>query len=228
MKLDIKITGEVKKAPTKITFSLIFKEKSKDYTDVIDKGSKQLLDFQEILKKLDIDLIHLKTDSYKINTINERIESNKGLIDKEKTIKYVFSHYEIVQSATLSIDYDIKKMMQLINLISQMENYPNYSFDFSLAKDEKIELENIALEKAITLAKEKVYTVLKATNNENYEIEKIEIVDSFRNSMIYKSKTVMGEMMQMANCVDIDNLANTICPDDINVSVNIVCSFNIS
>lgn len=228
MKLDIKAIGEVKKAPTKIIFSLTFREKSKNYTDVINKGANQLLDFQEILKKLNIDLGNLKTDAYKINTINEKIETSKGLIDKEKSVKYVFSHYEIVQIARLSMDYDIKKMMQLINFISQMKKYPTYSFNFSLSDDEKTELENTALEKAIALATKKADVVLNVTNSNSYSIDKIEIIENFKNSMIYKSKTMMCEMEQMINSVNLDNLADTISPDDINVSVSIICSFNIS
>ena len=46
MILELKTSGQVKKAPTQIIFSLNFKEKSKDYSEVINKGDSQIVEFK--------------------------------------------------------------------------------------------------------------------------------------------------------------------------------------
>lgn len=229
MILELKTSGQVKKAPTQIIFSLSFKEKSKDYSEVINKGASQIVEFKEILKKLKINEDNFKTLSYNISTINNRVEENKGFIDKEKTVKYVFSHYEITQTAKLNIDFDMEKMLNLMSLIAKMKKYPTYSFNFSIKDEERAELENKALEIAIKLANEKAEAIKKATNKDEYNMTDLSIVEHFQSYDNYRySKTSMRSMECALNSVDIGELSQTITPEDISVEINIITKFNIS
>lgn len=219
MEFEIKTIGESRVEPDIITFKLTFIEKDNNYTEVINKGAKQIIDFKDKIKTNDE---QLKTISYRVEEKKKKIEKENKLTGKVNT-SWEFSHYEIIQVLEYTIDFNLKEAFQIISQISRLKNPPTYIFEFSLTEKTRKEQEKIATERAISLAKEKARDVQRYLGFNNLELTKMSFIEAFHDDVHIGRKLMdFDKFCNFESKVNVENLSNSLIPEDIITQRNIL------
>lgn len=132
--MDIIITGNSKREymPDETEIKFTFNQKSKSYEEVLDAGTKSVEEYLNFL----LGLGYKKED---FRTENMRVSEDKeynGTTKKYETIGFVFS-----QTINLRFDYDIKKLANLMEMTSKLDNAPLYTVSFDVKNKDKIKYE---------------------------------------------------------------------------------------
>lgn len=228
MQLTINTTGTANQMPTIIHLILKFNATAKEKEHAINLCSKQILKFKEILKKLNISEETMETTFYDLKEKTKRVEIAKGLINKELTTEYVFDHYELKQIISLDIPYDLELFSRLIaeKEKSNDKSTCNFSFTFTLTKDEFEILEAEAISNAITNATKKAEII-----KDNLKKENLECV-----SMNYQENQDFGYARTAANFeqaigqqdVNTKDLEKSLYPQKIKKNINLTVNFELN
>ena len=211
--MNVKITasGGISCKPDQATFLLTFNQESKDSEEIIKKGSEQIVEFQNLLKQLEIDKQDLKTTRYEIIPVKKTIEDKNDIIE----VSYVFSHYELIQTNELTINYNsIENILNIIDAISKMKNPPTYTIKFGVNMETRNKLEEEALANAIKLAEEKAEFIKNTMSKSNKTCLFIEVHNNFQD---FDSDANLG----MSTYLRAGNSLDTINPEDINIEASI-------
>ena len=211
--MNVKITasGGISCKPDQATFLLTFNQESKDSEEIIKNGSEQIVEFQNLLKQLEIDKQDLKTTRYEIIPVKNTIEDKNDIIE----VSYVFSHYELIQTNELTINYSsIENILNIIDAISKMKNPPTYTIKFGVNMETRNKLEEEALANAIKLAEEKAEFIKNTMSKSNKTCLFIEVHNNFQD---FDSDTNLG----MSTYLRAGNSLDTINPEDINIEASI-------
>ena len=211
--MNVKITasGGISCKPDQATFLLTFNQESKDSEEIIKKGSEQIVEFQNLLKQLEIDKQDLKTTRYEIIPVKKTIEDKNDIIE----VSYVFSHYELIQTNELTINYNsIENILNIIDAISKMKNPPTYTIKFGVNMETRNKLEEEALANAIKLAEKKAEFIKNTMSKSNKTCLFIEVHNNFQD---FDSDANLG----MSTYLRAGNSLDTINPEDINIEASI-------
>lgn len=211
MNAKITASGGISCKPDQATFLLTFNQESKDSEEIIKKGSEQIVEFQNLLKQLEIDKQDLKTTRYEIIPVKKTIEDKNDIIE----VSYVFSHYELIQINELTINYSsIENILNIIDAISKMENPPTYTIKFGVNRETRNKLEEEALANAIKLAEEKAEFIKNTMSKSNKTCLFIEVHNNFQD---FDADTNLG----MPTYLRAGGSLDTINPEDINIEASI-------
>ena len=145
--------GEESYKPDQIILTLNFIFKDNLYDEVLENGTKSVLDFvNNILYKYGFSENDIKTKSF---IIKEEQKYN------EETRSYDFDGYSYNQTVILKFDYELEKLTNMMEDISKLSNPPYYRIEFSLKDEEKAKKELIS--KAYMDAKEKANIIAAAS-----------------------------------------------------------------
>lgn len=232
MILEIKTTGFSKHKPTKVKFAFTFKKENKNYEEVISNGAKSISKFMDGMKNnFNLSNDSFKTTSYKVKEINKYIKNEDKFANNIRTTtEYIFDHYEFTQDLNITIDYDSKLLFETISYISTIQDAPFYRFYFDLDENTRKSLEDNSLFKAVDLANDKaqkLFTHINQTGSFSI-ITTLEskIVESFDTNefMNYYRGNDRAMVMKCSSNM-IEELSKSITPEDIEVSINVITTF---
>lgn len=202
--------GEESYKPDQIILTLTFVFKDNLYDEVLENGTKSVLDFvNNILYKYGFSENDIKTKSF---IIKEEQKYN------EETRSYDFDGYSYNQTVILKFDYELEKLTNMMKDISKLSNHPYYKIEFSLKDEEKVKKELIS--KAYNDAKEKANIIALASNKILKDCIKVSFkpldvdflsLTSLDNSAMYLKEASMPLMNKIFT------------PEDITLSENIYC-----
>lgn len=227
MIFEVKTTGVCEAKPNLITFNLRFVYKDEVYEKAVDGIAKDIIEFHKLMKDY-AKPEDFKTLRYSVERETKRVEhrNKKG----ETEYKYVFSHYEATQRIKLEIAYDKVKLFEIVQLVSQLgDKAPTVNFAFGLTDDAIAKLENECTEKALFLAKEKANAVVKSLKMNKAYFTKTSIVESFETYRTMESDTCYK--MAAERCLmsrdEIEDMAESMEPEDVRVEINMISEFEI-
>ena len=202
--------GEESYKPDQIILTLTFVFKDNLYDEVLENGTKSVLDFvNNILYKYGFSENDIKTKSF---IIKEEQKYN------EETRSYDFDGYSYNQAVILKFDYELEKLTNMMKDISKLSNPPYYKIEFSLKDEEKVKMELIS--KAYNDAKEKANIIALASNKILKDCIKVSFnpldvdflsLTSLDNSAMYLKEASMSLMNKIFT------------PEDITLSETIYC-----
>lgn len=202
--------GEESYKPDQIILTLTFAFKDTLYDEVLENGTKSVLDFvNNILYKYGFSEEDIKTKSF---IIKEEQKYN------EETRSYDFDGYSYNQTVILKFDYELDKLTNMMKDISKLSNPPYYKIEFSLKDEEKVKKELIS--KAYNDAKEKANIIALASNKKLKDCIKVSFkpldvdflsLTSLDNSAMYLKEASMSLMNKIFT------------PEDITLSETIYC-----
>lgn len=202
--------GEESYKPDQIILTLTFVFKDNLYDEVLENGTKSVLDFvNNILYKYGFSEEDIKTKSF---IIKEEQKYN------EETRSYDFDGYSYNQTVILKFDYELDKLTNMMKDISKLSNPPYYKIEFSLKDEEKVKKELIS--KAYNDAKEKANIIALASNKILKDCTKVSFkpldvdflsLTSLDNSAMYLKEASMPLMNKIFT------------PEDITLSETIYC-----
>ena len=210
--MEIITTGicEESYKPDQIVLTLNFIFKDNLYDEVLENGTKSVLDFvNNILYKYGFSEEDIKTKSF---IIKEEQKYN------EETRSYDFDGYSYNQTVILKFDYELDKLTNMMKDISKLSNPPYYKIEFSLKDEEKVKKELIS--KAYNDAKEKANIIALASNKILKDCTKVSFkpldvdflsLTSLDNSAMYLKEASMPLMNKIFT------------PEDITLSETIYC-----
>lgn len=228
MKITINTTGTANQMPTIIHLILKFNATAKEKERAINLCSKQILKFKEILQKLNISEETMETTFYDLKEKTKRVEIEKGLINKESTTKYVFDHYELIQTISLDIPYDLELFSRLIaeKEKSNDKSTCNFSFTFTLTKEEFEILEAEAISNAITNATKKAEIIKDNLKKENLECVSMNYQE-YQNSGYARTAANFEQAIGQQD-VNTKDLQESLYPQKIKKNVNLTVNFELN
>ena len=226
MKITINTTGTASQMPTIIHLTCKFNATAKEKEHAINLGSKQILKFKEILKKLNISEETMETTSYDLKEKTKRVETAKGFVNKELTTEYVFDHYELIQTISLDILYDLELMSRLIAEKEKLNDKITCNFSFTLTKEEFEILEAEAISNAIRNATKKAEII-----KDNLKKENLECVSM--NYQEYQGYSYMRNVNNFEKAiveqdVNTKDLQESLYPQKIEKNINLTVNFELN
>lgn len=227
MKITINTTGTANQMPTMIHLNFKFTAKDKIQDYVINLGSKQILDFKEILKKLNISEETMETTAYHLKEKTKKIEKSKGIVNKESATEYVFDHYELTQTISLEIPYDLELFSRLIAEKEKSNDTSTYDFSFTLTKEEFEILEAEAISNAIINATKKAEIIRDNLKKENLECVSM-TYQEYQNYGYARSVVNFEKAAIEQQGVNTKDLENSLYPQKIEKNVNLTVIFELN
>lgn len=227
MKITINTTGTANQMPTMIHLNFKFTAKDKIQDYVINLGSKQILDFKEILKKLNISEETMETTAYHLKEKTKKIEKSKGIVNKESATEYVFDHYELTQTISLEIPYDLELFSRLIAEKEKSNDTSTYDFSFTLTKEEFEILEAEAISNAIINATKKAEIIRDNLKKENLECVSM-TYQEYQNYRYARSAVNFEKAAIEQQGVNTKDLENSLYPQKIEKNVNLTVIFELN
>lgn len=222
MKITINTTGTASQMPTIIHLTFKFNAAAKEKERAINLGSKQILKFKEMLKKLNISEETMETTSYDLKEKTKRVETAKGFVNKELTTEYVFDHYELIQTISLDIPYDLELMSRLIAEKEKSNDKITCNFSFTLAKEEFEILEA----EAISNATKKAEIIKDNLKKENLECVSMNYQE-YENYRYARSAVNFEKAIEQQD-VNTKDLENSLYPQKIKKNVNLTVNFELN
>lgn len=219
MVFEVKTTGVCEAKPNLITFNITFISKNDEYDEAVENLAKDIVKFHKKMEG------YAKPEDFK--TLSYCVDKRMKKVPLKD--QYVFSHYEATQVMKLEIPYNKVKLFEIMRLISEMEeNAPSINFVFGLANDEIVNLENECTSKALLLAEEKANAVANALKMNVVKFTKTAIVESFESYRSLSSYTHYDEMAyKCARKASVEDLSESMEPEDIRVEINMISEFEI-
>lgn len=202
--------GEESYKPDQIILTLTFVFKDTLYDEVLENGTKSVLDFvNNILYKYGFSENDIKTKSF---IIKEEQKYN------EETRSYDFDGYSYNQTVILKFDYELEKLTNMMKDISKLSNPPYYKMEFSLKDEEKAKKELIS--KAYNDAKEKANIIAEASGKVLKDCIKV----SFKPLDIdFLSLTSLDNNTMYLKEASMPLMNKIFTPEDITLSETIYC-----
>lgn len=202
--------GEGSYKPDQIILTLTFVFKDNLYDEVLENGTKSVLDFvNNILYKYSFSENDIKTKSF---IIKEEQKYN------EETRSYDFDGYSYNQTVMLKFDYELEKLTNMMKDISKLSNPPYYKIEFSLKDEEKVKKELIS--KAYNDAKEKANIIALASNKILKDCTKV----SFKPLDVdFLSLTSLDNSAMYLKEASVPLMNKIFTPEDITLSETIYC-----
>lgn len=196
--------------PDEINLNLKFIYKSNIYSEVLEYGKKQVLEFvDKVLLKYGFKIDDMKTRSF---IIKEEKKYNDDLRI------YEFDGYSFNQETFLKFDYDDGKLFNMMKDISLLDNPPYYIINFGI-KDEN-GVKNDLISKAYKDALEKANVIASVSGKELKRCSKVSFkplnIDFLSLSSLNSDATYLREGA-------IHSFDNTFTPEDIDLSNTIYC-----
>ena len=226
MKITINTTGTASQMPTIIHLTFKFNAVAKEKGHAINLGSKQILKFKEILKKLNISEETMETTSYDLKEKTKRVETAKGFVNKELTTEYVFDHYELIQTISLDLPYDLELISRLIAEKEKSNDKITCNFSFTLTKEEFEALEAEAISNAITNATKKAEIIKDNLKKENLECVSMNYQE-YENYRYARSAVNFEKAIEQQD-VNTKDLENSLYPQKIKKNVNLTVNFELN
>lgn len=222
--MDIMVKGDGKKfyKPDQVVLSINFFVNEKSYEKALEKGTKSVEVFvEEVLGKLSVDRENLKTRNFRISQ-NIRFDY--------QTKKQIDCGFDYSQSATLKIDYDMKKIANFINEVSQLDNPPKYNMMFSIKDQENAKKE--VMNEAYNKAKEKAEVIALSAGKKLKDCVKVDFRpfdgNIYSNSRLsdtdlFESEQAIGSAYMKQKQATADVIQNTFTPEDVEISETLYC-----
>ena len=214
MKIIVEGKGIDYFTPNEVIIRFNFKKISKEYDKVLGEGTKEVETFiDNILVKLGFVKEDLKTKNF---VIREETKYN------ELTRKYEFDGYSYNQNAILKFDYNMNLVVEIMNLISKLDNPPSYQINFGLKDERKIRKQLLSL--AYKDALEQAIAISEAAGKKIKEC----ISTSFKsNNYEYLSSSNLNNEMLYSKSMDggISNISNVFTPEDIEINEVLYCEW---
>ena len=197
--------------PDQITINFTFYTKGDNYKKVLEKGISNVEEFisnvllQNNLKKED-----LKTNSFIIKE-ETKIDNITG--------KNKFDGYSYHQYASISFDYNIDLMANIMNSIAELIETPLYRINFGLKDEEKARTEVLKL--AYKDAESKANAIAEASGK---TLKRCIKVDSKPFNNVYTSNTNLDYNMMSARTINnVESITTILTPEDIEITETLYC-----
>ena len=214
--MDIMVEGRASRffKPDQVSMNINFYVKEDSYEKVLKKGVESVEVFiDKILKKFDFTKEDLKTRSFNI-----REESRYDIENK----KSVFDGFSYSQSASLTFDYDIKRVSEMMEAISKLEIAPRYQINFSLKN--LANAKSLVLADAYSKAEEKAKMIALAAGKKLKDCIKVDF-RPFEERVISQAR--MDDAMMSSEVVakrsTSEAIQNIYTPSDVEVAETLYC-----
>lgn len=212
--MDIIVEGRGEKSfrPDQVEISFNFETKDKSYEMVLEKGTANVKQYCDVLKKLGFRQDELKTRSF-------RVAENSKYDNKSRN--YIKDGFIYTQTAVLKFDYNRERLAEFMEVTSKCKNPPKYYVNFGVKEEKAAQEEMLAL--AFEDAKFQANAIAKASGTEVKEClktsfqpfdEEAHSLSRYEGEMLYKSSTSARE-----------NISAVFVPDDVKLSTRIYCLF---
>ena len=226
MIFTVKTTGVCQQKPNQIKFTLSFVQKSQTYNGAVEELAKQIIAFHKMMRAY-AKPEDFKTYMYNVSKENKRVERPR--IGGGTEYEYIFSHFEGRQTVTWEFPYNKVKLFEILSLISGLgEDAPQVQFVFGLNDEAIAALENQATEKAITLAKEKAESVKRTLAMNTAVYKKASIVEAFETYRERNSDMMMETAFCSRKSRNINEMAESVEPQDVVVKINVISEFELA
>ena len=226
MEIKINTKGTASKMPTMIHLNFKFFAENKVKDKVINLSSKQILDFKEMLKKLNISDETMQTTAYHLTKQNKKIEKSKGIVNKESTTEYAFDHYELTQTISLDIPYDLELFSRLIAEKEKLNDTSTYDFTFTLTTTELEELEAETISNAIMNATKKAEIIRDNLKKEHLECISMNYQE-YQNYGYARTAVNFEQAIEQQD-VNTKDLESSLYPQKIKKNVNLTVNFELN
>lgn len=214
--MDIMVEGRASRffKPDEVSMNINFYVKEDSYEKVLEKGVESVEVFiDKILKKFGFIKEDLKTRSFNI-----REESHYDI----QTKKSIFDGFSYSQAASLTFDYDIKRVSEMMEEISKLEIAPRYQINFSLKNLANVK--SLVLADAYAKAEEKAKMIALAAGKKLKDCIKVDF-RPFEERVISQAK--MGDAMMSSEIVakrsTSEAIQNIYTPSDVEVAETLYC-----
>ena len=214
--MDIMVEGRASRffKPDQVSMNINFYVKEDSYEKVLKKGVESVEVFiDKILKKFDFTKEDLKTRSFNI-----REESRYDIENK----KSVFDGFSYSQSASLTFEYDIKRVSEMMEAISKLEIAPRYQINFSLKN--LANAKSLVLADAYSKAEEKAKMIALAAGKKLKDCIKVDF-RPFEERVISQAR--MDDAMMSSEVVakrsTSEAIQNIYTPSDVEVAETLYC-----
>jgi len=211
--MEIILEGKGSKyfTPNKTIFNLNFVAKSNTYEKVLEKGISNVDEFiEEVLIQNGFQKEDLKTRNF---VIREETQYNN------ETHKQEFDGYSYNQYATISFDYNIDLMANIMNSISKLSFPLTYQINFGLKDEEKARKEVLKL--AYEDAESKSKAIADAAGK---TLKRCTKVDSKPFDNVFVSNTNLDYSMMSTRMINnIETITTIFTPEDIEIMEYLYC-----
>jgi len=205
--ITVKGTGKASVSPDLIVVSMKLATEDKEYDKTMENAAEKIELLNKALEEIGFEKKALKTTSFNVRTEYESVRSKDG------GYKSVFKGYACNHSLKVELDFDTKRLAEVLTAVSHCLAKPEFSVSFTVKDPTAISRE--LLKAAAQNAKEKAEILCSASGVELGEL--ISVDYNWEEICLYSNtdyKVESRRMMKAEAC-----LANIdIEPENINVS----------
>jgi uncharacterized protein YggE len=217
MEIYTKGTGKNTVKPDLVTLNIKFFVKNNTYSEVLAKGTKNVEHFvKKLLPKFGFEESDLKTSSFIIKEETRWDNVKEG---------HVFDGFSFSQITTLEFDYDIDRLAQIMESISEFDDSPRYVINFGI-KDDKKYREDLHV-KAYQDAESTARAIAIAAGKELRECAQVNSAGlrrTFLSNSLLDSDNFILEESSTAGSVS-DSISDSFTPEDIEISETLDCKW---
>lgn len=174
--LEVRGQGTATQRADLVEVSLSLIAKQADYAQTLAQSANQLAELQQALEELGFDKDVIQTRNYMLNTNYEPDPSSQ-------TYRTVFDGYRLVHDLVMTFDHDNKRLNDLLERMSRLEDKPEFHLSFRV-KDPAA-AEQRAMERAVADANEQAKQLADLNNVRLGQIQ--HIVPEHTGGPIYRA-----------------------------------------
>lgn len=195
--------------PDKIGININFQNRSKNYEEALQKGTRSINEFiEQVLIPLGFTKNDLKTNNIGIRE-EKRYDNNTNTYE---IIDYIFQN-----NSLLEFPYDKDLLTLYLKQVSTLTNPPFFNIDFNLENEEFYKKQLI--EKAYQDALEKAEIIANTVNKKIKEILKVSYEPL--NQEFSSRTSLNSEQIMYTNYNNIDSFVNYLTPLDIEIEITL-------
>jgi len=212
--MEINVIGQGEKSykPDQIEFDINISNVYRNYEEALVKGEESVLKFLNEMKNFGFEFQNFKTVNYQIK---DEVEY--------KDDKYTKIGVRYIRSLSLKFDYDMKKMSEMIEVSSKLQNAPRISVRYSLKDTKTAEMQLFT--DAYQNAKRQADIIANAAGLKVVRCAKTSINEEYDNYYSRTSYDCKDKMMSKCSARASDLMVQTYIPQDIVVRQQIFCVF---
>lgn len=217
-------SGFAKMHPTKMNIFCTFKSKSstdEEASDSLVELSEVVSDFTKLVEEeccaIFSKALNIEKSSIRTSAVYNSVEN---LTSGRKAITKEFSHYESVQSVSISTDINVSILVSLLGKVLDNPYLVSYNYSFSVSDEERAELKSIAISKAYNKGVELCKYLQELQGADYYTISDMHINERVGSDMrIFGERAEKGanfnnafsskDMILIEDCIDVKDVCES-------------------